>query len=165
MADSSIILYAEKATITLIPSVICIGIGYIIKGVEYNRNYTSSRVDDLVDEIKKLQEVNSKYWSRVREATRTEDDFSQEGEIRARNHMINSIVTDLSNSFRPNDYAELVGLVTQLRQETSGGNFASEARREAVPHAISGGYTCGYEMISKVRKCAKHPRRVWSIRN
>lgn len=127
-------------------------LAFWLRGFETKYNELGDRVDDVVDQIHKLQDACLAYWSRDVVGSRSDNDRAQEGEILGRVHAINIMVEDLVGLIRETRQQELRAAVIDLRQSVSSGDFASDVGRKASPLAIQGGFRAGIELVIRLRR-------------
>ena len=131
-------------------------LGYILRGFENRRGEIYDRVNDIVSNVTKLQEVSTAYWSKTRAEThRDHEDLASEGEIMGRVHAINMMIEDIAPLIKQDAAAALRSSVVDLRMAVTGGKFASDAGRVAEPQAIQSGFRAGYELITRLRKTSR----------
>lgn len=127
-------------------------LAFWLRGFETKHKELGDRVDDVVGQIHKLQEVCLNYWSREVSGLRGNDDRAQEGEILGRVHAINIMVEDLVGLIKEARQAELRAAVIDLRQSVSSGDFASDNGRKANPLAIQSCFRAGVELMIRLRR-------------
>lgn len=141
-------------------------IGYYSRELGTYKEFIRSRLFDIVTELETLRDLSTKYWSRdVKTADRGPDDIAQEAEMVAKNHAINLALISLSANVDSRSYSELTDMASEIRRCSTGIPFEDVAAdRLPDAHRIKEVHRRCFEMINKIRSCARSPCGLWKRR-
>ena len=138
-------------------------LGYYLKDIGTYKDFIRSRLLEIIDHINEVKGITTKYWSRdVKAGERNSEDISQEAEIVALNHAINLSLVSLCKNIDSHDYSQLTDLAAEIRRSSSGSPFEdNNIDRTSNPQKIKEVHRQCFEMIEKIRSCARSPQKVW----
>lgn len=156
-------MHLDKIWVTLLISAFSAWVGYYLRDIGTYKDFIRSRQFDIIDEINALKDLSTKYWSRdVKASDRRDDDIAQESEMVAKNHAINLALVSLSKNFDNRSYSELTSMTSEIRRCSTSRPFEDDkVDRSPDAQRIKEIHRRCFEMIEKIRVCARKPRGIW----
>lgn len=139
------------ALTSLMVAVIGAFIGYIFRGLDYQKNETLARLDDIVKQTEAISECAKTYWSKKRD---TDDEgasfIALESEIIGRLHFIARLIAGMEGRISPIAGQNLQECLIKFRISTTDGDFRAQARI-ADGARIQNIYNASADLISLCR--------------
>jgi hypothetical protein len=141
-------------------------LGYYLRGLEGQKAEVLARVADIVEEVGKFQESSARYWARdSQNGNNKTDSIRDEGEILGRIHSINLQVESLETMMDPHRLITIRSLVRELRQLSTGGEFASPDGHRPHASIVNGCFQTGAALQNELRRGGReYSRRMIRLR-